>query len=116
MKDSKPKHNKSGPKHGGDHEGRMGSPIAGNPAQRKSQVQSIANDVMGPDVPGEGPDREDSSEESIDRPANPSPAGAMIARLHSHTTHDHTTGQSVTHSVQHGQPCPACGTEYIGGM
>lgn len=90
----------------------MERPISGNPAQRKSQVQSIANDVMGPDLE-DNDEAEEQDEDNLEVGNHPAQS-AQVPQIHTHTTHDHATGHSTTHSVPHGQDCPSCGPEYMG--
>lgn len=109
---STPKKDKSEHEH--DTPSRMDSPIAGNPAQRKNQVQSIANSIFEDgQVERVHPDDPNDLEDGNVPPETAHSPVMATNHMHEHTSHDHATGKSTTHSVPHGTDCPACGSGYM---
>lgn len=91
----------------------MDSPITGNPAQRKSQVQSIANEVFddGPDAPDDlerGNHPMQASQSSVLHGQHSEADNQGEGESHEHKSqHQHSKGHSYSVHV-----CPDCGEEF----
>ena len=109
MKNDKNSKTKSSSQSYHDSPSRMDRPIAGNPDQRRNQVHSIARSVMDDTERAEPSPDPDAMEDGNHQPEI---AHSSITH-HTHTVHDHQSGESKTHKVPHGHDCPECGTEYM---